>query len=70
MPMFKVIVEKRMTFRGEVVTDAINEREAIEQVRHCINNGDLKSTNISWEESLCEEDSIKTYGEVYPIKGD
>ena len=67
MPMFKVIVEKRMTFRGEVVTDAINEREAIEQVRHCINNGDLQTTSIVWEEDEYEDDSIKTYGEVYEI---
>ena len=67
MPMFKIIVEKRMTFRGEVVTDAINEREAIEQVRHCINNGDLQTTNVAWEEGEYEDDSIKTYGEVYEI---
>ena len=67
MSMFKIIVEKRMTFRGEVVTDAVNEKEAIEQVRHCINNGDLQTTSIVWEESEYEDDSFKTYGEVYKI---
>ena len=70
MAMFKVIVEKSVTFRASVVTDAINEREAVKQVRQCINNEELKDINIDWEKSPCEEDSIKTYGEVYPIKGD
>jgi hypothetical protein len=61
---YAVSVEKRMYATGTVIVDCDNEDQAVEMVQNQIDNDDLKTTDIEWDEPEYEDCSFTTTGDV------
>jgi len=61
---FQISVEKRMYCTGTVNVTAHSSSEALNLVSNQINNGELKTTDIQWDEPVYEDLSFETTGDV------
>jgi len=56
---FEVNVEKRMTATGTVKVSAKTHSEAIRKVQAQINNGEINTSNVTWEDPEYEDCSFQ-----------
>ena len=56
---FEVNVEKRMTVTGTVKVSAETHSEAVRKVQAQINNGELNTSNATWDDPEYEDCSFQ-----------